>query len=225
METFPALLAHCEGNPPVTGHHWRWTLMFSLICAGTNSWANNRDAGDLRHHRAHHDVTVADARKSYWNMRVWWQNSIRNFMIRTYIVCKVRVILVDPQRSVNYIGTNDSSVYWSMYTSHGFDELILSDVAQGKQLNFVDRAIIWNSPVATMLSYYRHDKTIKHGQVLWLFMRCISLFCVKAMPRNVLKTSYAGDVNRAGLIIARQSWYIYENCQIWVGMDFHYWSS
>ena len=32
--------------------------MFSLICACTNSWVHNRDAGDLRHHRAHNDVTV-----------------------------------------------------------------------------------------------------------------------------------------------------------------------
>ena len=33
-------------------------LMFSLICAWTNVWANNRDAGGLRRHRAHYDVTV-----------------------------------------------------------------------------------------------------------------------------------------------------------------------
>ena len=32
--------------------------MFSSICSWTNGWANNRDAGDLRHHRAHYDVTV-----------------------------------------------------------------------------------------------------------------------------------------------------------------------
>ena len=32
--------------------------MFCLICAWTNGCANNRDAGDLTRHRAHHDVTV-----------------------------------------------------------------------------------------------------------------------------------------------------------------------
>ena len=37
---------------------WRGALMFSLICAWTNDWANNRDAGDLRRHHAHYDVTV-----------------------------------------------------------------------------------------------------------------------------------------------------------------------
>ena len=29
-----------------------------LIYSRTNAWANNRDAGDLRHHRAHYNVTV-----------------------------------------------------------------------------------------------------------------------------------------------------------------------
>ena len=37
---------------------WRTPLMFSLIYAGTNGWAINRDAGDLRHHRSHYDVIV-----------------------------------------------------------------------------------------------------------------------------------------------------------------------
>ena len=36
------------------GHkgQWRRTLIFSLICAWTNGWANNRDAGELRSYRS-----------------------------------------------------------------------------------------------------------------------------------------------------------------------------
>ena len=50
-------------NPPVTGgfpsqRQVTQALMLSLICAWTNGWAKNRDAGDLRHHGAHYDVTV-----------------------------------------------------------------------------------------------------------------------------------------------------------------------
>ena len=37
---------------------WRGALMFSLICAWINGWINNREAGDLRRHRAHYDVIV-----------------------------------------------------------------------------------------------------------------------------------------------------------------------
>ena len=63
METFSALLAICAGNSPVAGEfpykgQWRGALMFSLICARINGWANTREAGDLRRHRAHYDVTV-----------------------------------------------------------------------------------------------------------------------------------------------------------------------
>ena len=46
-----------------TGHRWiprtnASDAMFSLILAWINSWVNNREAGDLRRHRAHYDVTV-----------------------------------------------------------------------------------------------------------------------------------------------------------------------
>ena len=53
-------------NSPHKGP-WRWALMFSLICAWTNGWVNNRDAGDLRRHRALYDVTL---------MVQWCQNAI-----------------------------------------------------------------------------------------------------------------------------------------------------
>ena len=46
---------------PVNSRHkgqWRGALMFSLICASTNSWANKEDAGDLRRHRSHYDVIL-----------------------------------------------------------------------------------------------------------------------------------------------------------------------
>ena len=42
-------------NSPHKGQ-WRGALMFSLICARTNGWVNNGEAGDLRRHRAHCDV-------------------------------------------------------------------------------------------------------------------------------------------------------------------------
>ena len=44
-------------NSPHKGQ-WRGALMFSLICVWINGWVNNREAGDLRCHRAHYDVTV-----------------------------------------------------------------------------------------------------------------------------------------------------------------------
>ena len=48
-------------NSPHKGQ-WRGALMFSLISAWINDWVNNRDASDLRRHRAHYDVTIM----CYW---------------------------------------------------------------------------------------------------------------------------------------------------------------
>ena len=62
METFSALLAICAWNSPRSPVNserkgqWRGALMFSLICALINGWVNNREAGDLRRHRANYDV-------------------------------------------------------------------------------------------------------------------------------------------------------------------------
>ena len=44
-------------NSPHKGQ-WRGALMFCLICARLNGWVNNREAGDLRRHHDHYDVTV-----------------------------------------------------------------------------------------------------------------------------------------------------------------------
>ena len=41
---------------------WRGALMFHIICAWTNNWANNREADDLRCHRAHYDANVVPFR-------------------------------------------------------------------------------------------------------------------------------------------------------------------
>ena len=51
-------------NSPHKGQR-RGALMFYLICAWTNGWINNRDAGDLRRHRAHYDVTVMNCNIQY----------------------------------------------------------------------------------------------------------------------------------------------------------------
>ena len=66
METLSALLALCVGNSPVTGEFpWQRpvtrALMFSLIYARINDWVKDHEAGHLRRHRAHYDVTVMNS--------------------------------------------------------------------------------------------------------------------------------------------------------------------
>ena len=63
METFSALLVLCVGNSPVTGEfpaQFPVTESFDVFCVWINGWVNNREAGDLRRHRAHYDVIVME---------------------------------------------------------------------------------------------------------------------------------------------------------------------
>ena len=76
IETFPRHWPFVWGihQSPVNSPHkgqWCGALMFSLICVWMNDWVNNREAGDLRHHRAHYDVTV---------MYVFHSQTIRLFL-------------------------------------------------------------------------------------------------------------------------------------------------
>ena len=63
METFSALLAFCAGNSTVTGEFLaqrpvRRGFDVSFDLRLNKEWRNNREAGDLRRHRAHYDVSV-----------------------------------------------------------------------------------------------------------------------------------------------------------------------
>ena len=63
METFPALLAICAGNSPVTGEFPAQRPVTQSFDAFFDQRLNKRlskqsEAGNLRRHRAHYDVTV-----------------------------------------------------------------------------------------------------------------------------------------------------------------------
>ena len=65
MEILSALLALCAGTSPVTGEFpsqrpVTQSFDISLICAWINGWTNSREAGDLRRHRIHYEVTIMD---------------------------------------------------------------------------------------------------------------------------------------------------------------------
>ena len=92
-------------NSPLKGQ-WRGALVFSLIYVWINGWVHNHDAGDLRRHHAHLDVTVIGdgmalanrKRITHWNgnavltnlLSPWlhkklslWQRSVRPAMVTT----------------------------------------------------------------------------------------------------------------------------------------------
>ena len=63
LKHFPRCWPFVRGihRSPVNSMHrgqWRGALMFSLIRTWVNGWANNREASDLRRHRAHYDIIM-----------------------------------------------------------------------------------------------------------------------------------------------------------------------
>ena len=86
METFSVLL------PPVRRiHRWpvdsphkgqlRGALFFSLICAWTIGWINNREAGDVRRHRTHYEVTVMYPYFALWFTWHFFHSRIRRVFL------------------------------------------------------------------------------------------------------------------------------------------------
>ena len=68
-------------NSPHKGQ-WRGALMFSFICAWINVWVNNREAGDLRRHRAHYDVIVMCILSAYFTVEYRYNSNITRYCIK-----------------------------------------------------------------------------------------------------------------------------------------------
>ena len=65
-------------NSPHKGQ-WRRALIFSLVCAWINGWANNHEDGDLRRHRAHYGVT-----RMIKHIKLGWLQLLRDFCVVIY---------------------------------------------------------------------------------------------------------------------------------------------
>ena len=84
------------------------------ICAWTNGWANNQDAGDLRRHRAHYDDSVMwifmirGCLSSSWNQCQPMTKQIKNiyFLLRSDIIMGAMASLI----------TSLTTVYSSVYS-------------------------------------------------------------------------------------------------------------
>ena len=78
---------------PVNSPHndqWRWLLMLSLICGWINGWANIREAGDLKIHRAHYDVIVMFLLK-WWLTMITWKAFTRLILVSNETYYKISV--------------------------------------------------------------------------------------------------------------------------------------
>ena len=78
-------------SPVISPHkgQWRGALMFSLICAWINGALNNGEAGDLRRHRAHYDVTVMSEGNNYIGVAMMTPWNVKAFHIDYWFFVRI----------------------------------------------------------------------------------------------------------------------------------------
>ena len=125
---------------------WREAFMVSLMCAWTNVRANNRNAGNLRRHDAHCDVTVM---KSQF-MLCWWS-------LRSKFVMNGNIVFVSDKQTevlaeITYWFKNIFFVMWVRYVKRPFVRInTLARISQ--YLDDFARRMIYNSFMANSLNY------------------------------------------------------------------------
>ena len=108
METFSAYWPCMKGihqSPVDSPHKGRWsqTLMFSLICAWTNGWTNNQDAGDRRHHHAQWRHCKEVGSTLYYRSAARWDVWPKHYSLIWYKVFTIRALVL----VLEFMASND----------------------------------------------------------------------------------------------------------------------
>ena len=98
---FPRYLPFVRGihRSSVNSPHkdqWRGALIFPLICAWIPGWVNNREAGDLRRHRAHYDVIVM-LKRGTESTRCWFSSEI------LWHIYRVLRLIIQPSERISIL--------------------------------------------------------------------------------------------------------------------------
>ena len=109
-----ALLVLCEGSPVNSPHkgQWRVALMFSLIRAWTNGWANNRDTGDLRRYRADCDVSVI--------------STVVSALLQLWTDCVLKIVILYTKKVARQNEKSRGIVTSSVHMSKNFGKFLKS---------------------------------------------------------------------------------------------------
>ena len=118
-------------RPPMNSMHkgqWSGALMFSLICAWTNSWANTGDAGDLGRHCTNYDVIVVWPFIFLWESKYHKDQQIIDVsLLLAWWSCWSNIRLTGDLRLFNPHAVTLYMLY--DYASHHFDLILPLSVA------------------------------------------------------------------------------------------------
>ena len=144
-------------NSPHKGQ-WCGASMFSLICAWINGWVNNHEAGDLRRHRAHYDVTV--------------------MLIKHYNWACDEVFIIHTSPIIYRINTRDDLLLTRVNIS--FNSHVIYYVTNYMFVSY------WDSNLPDGLSFLHRNKNRCTHFILWFdSMRYIYIFSLQSFGSSV----------------------------------------
>ena len=132
---------------------WRGALMCSLICAWINDWVNNREAGDLRHHRGHYDVNVMIIENIiHYNDVTWVTWRPKSTASRLFAQTFVHANIIENMKAgvTDHLCGESTGHQWPVYSPHKwpiarkpfqFNDVIMSK-SEGIILQFLVHGII-----------------------------------------------------------------------------------
>ena len=154
--------------------------MFSLICAWTNSWANNGDADDLRRHHDHYDVIVMKSRfgRSVWSvlrsmelimsrywmsiywlispipiiLRMYWDEYIEFYTFPSYVISATDVLGIIFW-NMEWVCCHGSPQIKKKYTVRILPNLDNLEVCSGSAIGSPQTCSVWCSGLTTCFLY------------------------------------------------------------------------
>ena len=146
--------------------------MFSLICTQINGWVNNDEAGDLRRHCAHYDVSVME----HIHFQLLQDASLSCFCWQALGWVLFECIL----EKMSYLNTLRSRQNGRHFPEDIFKWIFLNEnvwISIKNSLKFVPRGTINNIPALVQIMAWRRpgDKPLSEPMVVSLLMHiCVT---------------------------------------------------
>ena len=136
-----------------------------------NGWANNQDAGDLRHHHTHHDVTVMLLLVTFLYTVIMWSLTNRTVTTTNWAISQIPQCTCSISHNAPFRTEMCTSLFWMVHCgiwnkcTVGFVRLVYSMCLQTK----------WSTHYV-MIIWHMVNGAIGYKYRLFFFHFCFGLF-------------------------------------------------
>ena len=160
---------------------WRGALMFSLVCAWIYRWVNNREAGDLRRHRVHYDVTAIYTLNYFHNVTVSSTKSLNVHRLQCYCSLKTNVWDFDCFKELLRAETNMICFYFKTRFAPLHSTIQTPDITDCLRrltvIHIHNELSNMTCPIALLREHTQHDSVIRNKLFIMIRRQIIYLSC------------------------------------------------